>query len=162
MSVRTIEGKTRTDYKTEDFFAAIAVLGDELDYVKFVGLYNEDDLVELQLDPDVMAVSQVTLTNCRHFDDHADAEEGVVVVDMPKHVDCTDLWVTVFDDGLTIRVVDKLPVRYVRMGNVMFGVSADDDLTSILLTSMSPEEISHARAELSGEGYDDVWTPGKD
>ena len=113
-----------------------------------------------------MAVSQVTLTNCRHFDDHAeampipDAEEGIVVVDMPKHVDCTDLWVTVFDDGLTIRVVDKLPVRYVRMGNVMFGVSDDDDLTSILLTSMSPEEISHARAELSGEGYDDVWTPG--
>ncbi|MEE0028432.1 MAG: hypothetical protein U0J70_12640 [Atopobiaceae bacterium] len=91
-----------------------------------------------------------------------DAEEGIVVVDMPKHVDCTDLWVTAFNDGLTIRVVDKLPVRYVRMGNVMFGVSADDDLTSILLTSMSPEEISHARAELSGEDYDDVWTPGKD
>ena len=67
-----------------------------------------------------------------------DAEEGIVVVDMPKHVDCTDLWVTVFDDGLTIRVVDKLPVRHVRMGNVMFGVSADDDLTSILLTGMSP------------------------
>ena len=167
MSVRTIEGKIGAVYKTEDFFAAIAVLGDELDYVKFVGLCNEDDLVELQLDPDVMAVSQVTLTNCRHFDDRAeampipDAEEGIVVVDMPKHVDCTDLWVTVFDDGLTIRVADKLPVRYVRMGNVMFGVSADDDLTSILLTSMSPEEISHARAELFGEGYDDVWTPAE-
>lgn len=66
MSVSTIEGMTRTAYKTEDFFAAIAVLGDELDYVKFAGLYNEDDLVELQLDPDVMAVSQVTLTNARH------------------------------------------------------------------------------------------------
>ncbi len=94
MSVRTIEGKIGAVYKTEDFFAAIAVLGDEFDYVKFVGLYNEDDLVELQLDPDVMAVSQVTLTNCRHFDDRVeampvpDAEEGIVVVDMPKHVDC--------------------------------------------------------------------------
>ncbi len=54
MSVRTIEGKTKTAYRTEDFFAAIADLGDELDYDKFVGLYNEDDLVEPQLDPDVM------------------------------------------------------------------------------------------------------------
>ena len=167
MSISTIEGKARTTYRTEDFFAAIAVLGDELDYVKFVGLYNEDDLVELQLDPDVMAVSQVTLTNCRHFDDRAeampipDAEEGIVVVDMPKHVDCADLWVTVFDDGLTIRVVDKLTVRYVRTGDVLFGVSSDDDLTSILLTNMSTEEVAHARAELSGEGYDDVWTPAE-
>ena len=165
MSIGTTEGKTGTIYKTEDFFAATAILGKELDFVRFVTMYREDDVIELQLDPDVMAVSQVTLTNCRHFDDRAeampipDAEEGIVVVDMPKHVDCTDLWVTVFDDGLTIRVVDKLPVRHVRMGNVMFGVSADDDLTSILLTSMSPEEISHARAELSGEGYGDVWTP---
>lgn len=74
MSVGTIEGKTWTTYKTEDFFAAIAVLGDELDYVKFVGLYNEDDLVELQLDPDAMLVSQVTLTNCHHFDNRAEAE----------------------------------------------------------------------------------------
>lgn len=37
MSVSTIEGKTGTAYKAEDFFAAIAVLGDELDYVRFVG-----------------------------------------------------------------------------------------------------------------------------
>ena len=87
-----------------------------------------------------------------------DAEEGIVVFDMPKHVDCADLWVTVFDDGLTIRVVDKLTVRYVRTGDVLFGVSSDDDLTSILLTNMSTEEVTHARAELSGEGYDDVWT----
>ena len=167
MSVSTIEGKTGTTYRTEDFFAAIAVLGDELDYVKFVGLYNEDDLVELQLDPDAMSVSQVTLTNCHHFDNRAeampvpDAEEGLLVVDMPKHVDCSDLRVIVFEDGLTIRLVDKLPIGYVRMGDVLFGVSADDDLTSILLTSMSPEEISHARAELSGDDYDDVWTPAE-
>ena len=167
MSIGTTEGKTGTIYKTEDFFAATAILGKELDFVRFVTMYREDDVIELQLDPDVMAVSQVTLTNCRHFDDRAeampipDAEEGIVVVDMPKHVDCTDLWVTVFDDGLTIRVVDKLPVRHVRMGNVMFGVSADDDLTSILLTNMSTEEVAHAHAELSGEGYDDVWTPAE-
>ena len=94
MSVSTIEGKTRTTYKTENFFAAIAVLGDELDYVRFVGLYSEDDLVELQFDPDAMSALQVTLTNCHHFDSRAeampvpDAEEGIVVVDMPKHVDC--------------------------------------------------------------------------
>lgn len=119
------------------------------------------------INPDTMAVSQVTLTNCLHFDDCdeairvPDAEEGIVVVDMPKHVDCADLWVTVFDDGLTIRVVDKLTVRYVRTGDVLFGVSSDDDLTSILLTSMSTEEVAHARAELSGEGYDDVWTPAE-
>ena len=90
-----------------------------------------------------------------------DAEEGLLVVDMPKHVDCTDLRVIVFDDGLTIRVVDKLPISYVRMGDVLFGVSADNDLTSILLTGMSPEEVSHARAELSGDDYDDVWTPAE-
>ena len=167
MSIGTTEGKTGTIYKTEDFFAAIAILGKELDFVRFVTMYREDDVIELQLDPDVMAVSQVTLTNCRHFDDRAeampipDAEEGIVVVDMPKHVDCTDLWVTVFDDGLTIRVVDKLTVRYVRTGDVLFGVSSDDDLTSILLTNMSTEEVAHAHAELSGEGYDDVWTPAE-
>ena len=167
MSIRTIEGKARTTYRTEDFFAAIAAFGDELDYVKFVGLYHEDDLVEIQLDPGAMTVSQVTLTNCHHFDDCPemmpvpDAEEGIVAVDMPKHVDCADLWVTVFDDGLTIRVVDKLTVRYVRTGDVLFGVSSDDDLTSILLTGMSTEEVAHARAELSGEGYDDVWTPAE-
>ena len=167
MSVSTIEGKTRTTYKTENFFAAIAVLGDELDYVRFVGLYSEDDLVELQFDPDAMSALQVTLTNCHHFDSRAeampvpDAEEGLLVVDMPKHVDCTDLRVIVFDDGLTIRVVDKLPISYVRMGDVLFGVSADNDLTSILLTGMSPEEVSHARAELSGDDYDDVWTPAE-
>lgn len=157
-------GEDLDNHKTEDFFAAIAVLGDELDYVKFVGLYNEDDLVELQLDPDAMLVSQVTLTSCHHFDNRAeampvpDAEEGIAVVDMPEHVDCTDLRVIVFDDGLAIRVVDKLPISYVRMGDVLFGVSADNDLTSILLTGMSPEEVSHARAELSGDDYDDVWT----
>ena len=63
MSVRIIEGRTTTSYKTDDFFAAVAVFGEELDYVRFVGLYREDDFVELQLDPDTMAVSQVTLTN---------------------------------------------------------------------------------------------------
>ena len=50
MSISTIEGKIGAVYKTEDFFAAIAVLGDELDYVKFVGLYNEDDLIESMSD----------------------------------------------------------------------------------------------------------------
>ena len=41
MGVSTIEGKARTTYKTENFFVAPAVLGDELDYVRFVGLYSE-------------------------------------------------------------------------------------------------------------------------
>lgn len=130
-------------------------------------MYREDDVIELQLDSEndgsitghcrTAATSKSVLRRCP-----PDAEEGIVVVDMPKRADYGNLWVTVYDDGLLIRVVDKQPVPYVRMGDFVFGVSADDDLASILLTSMSPEEISHARAELSGEGYDDVWTPGND
>ena len=168
MSVRIMDGRTASSYRTDDLFAAIAVLGEELDYVKFVGLYREDDLIELQLNPDTMAVSQVTITECKHFDERSEAmplpssEEGIAVIDMPKRADCGNLWVTVYDDGLAISVVNKLPTRYVRMGDVVFGVSADDDLASILMTGLSLEEVSHARMELSGEGYDDLWTPKTD
>ena len=165
MSVRIAEGRAETSYKTEDFFALVAIFGDEIDHVKFVGLYHDDDLVELQLDPETMALSQVTLTNCRRFDICAgtmpvpNAEEGIVVLDLPKRVDCADLWTTVFDDGVLVQVTSKLSVGYVRMGDVTFGLSADDNLTSIYLANLSQEEISHVRAELSGEGYDDVWVP---
>lgn len=165
MSVKIHEGTVTTSYKIDDYFAAIAVLGKELDYVRFVGLYQGDDLIELQLDPDSMTVSQITLTSCRHFDVFSGpmpvpaAEEGVLAVAMPKRAKYSDLWMTVYDDGLLIRVVDKLSARYVRAGDVVFGVSCDEDLTSILLTNMTSEEVSHARAELSGEGYDDVWVP---
>jgi hypothetical protein len=61
-----------------------------------------------------------------------DAEEGIVVVDMPKHVDCTDLWVTAFNDGLTIRVVDKLPVRYVRNLAMVPAFEAGYDIPRLL------------------------------
>lgn len=165
MSVKVIQGSATTSYKIEDFFAAIAIVGEELDYVRFVGMYRSDDIIELQLNPNTMAVSQVTIAGCQHFDFNAatmpipHAEEGIVIVDMPKQSNCDDLWVTVYDDGLAIRVVNKLPIRYARMGDVLFGVAPDDELTSILLTSLSPKEIAHARAELSGEGYDKIWSP---
>lgn len=44
MSVKIHEGTVTTSYKIDDYFAAIAVLGKELDYVRFVGLYQGDDL----------------------------------------------------------------------------------------------------------------------
>ena len=48
MGVRILEGSTSSHYVLDDYFSAIAVIGEEQDAVSFVGFYRGDyDLVEL-------------------------------------------------------------------------------------------------------------------
>lgn len=165
MNVRVREGRVSSCYVVDPYFPAIATIGRDRDYVRFVGLYHGDDLVELQVDPETSRVAQVTVVGCHKFDvrhgclDVPDATEGIVAVGPPGHQDCDDLFLDVYDDGIAIRLGGELVSEYARSGNVVFGVSMDGMLVEVLLSHMTPEEVTHARRCLLEDQEQGVWMP---
>lgn len=156
-------GHTTSSYLLDDYFPVIATIEKGQDYVHFVGLHHNDDLAELQVDPESSRILQVTVTAAHHFASHDGrlavpaAGEGIVAVGPPGHVDCEGLGLDVYDDGIAIDLSTTPAARHVRMGDVVFGVAADGELADILLTRMSPKEVVHARVRLAEDLAQGVW-----
>ncbi len=150
MPVKVVEQKTTSRFVADDYIPALVVIGDERDCVDFIGWYRGDtDLLELQVDPSSGAVCQVTLTLGAHsvFAGGAlevpEAQEGLLVPAWPREFLTDTMCVSVYDDGVSIRLSAKLPARYVRSGDVIFGIAADEELTDILLVRLTAEQVAH-------------------
>ena len=71
-------------------------------------------------------------------------------VDLPRDVYTDDFFVEVYDNGVAIVLSDKLPVSNYQVGDAFFCVSADGDITQIMIAGLTLEQREHTMALLLG------------
>lgn len=152
MSTKILDEKAVSRYVFDDYLPAVVTINDSPDYVNFVAYYRGNtDIVELQTIPSTKAVCQVTLTACAHVSistEHMllpEAAAGLLSVDLPRDTVNDTLNVTIYSDGIEIQLSSKIPFAYVQCDNVIFGISAEDDVTSVLLANLNEGEVSHTK-----------------
>lgn len=165
MGVRAIDGATTSHYVIDDYFPAIAVIGEEQDGNTFVGFCGGDDLVELGVDPYTRTIKQVTVLIGWHYSMSDEtmivppARDAILQVNMLPRNECPALCATVYRDGLSICVSASPASSYVRCGDVLFGITPAGELSEILFTAMTREGTDHARSVFTGEYFEDFWEP---
>lgn len=152
MEPSIIKYHTESHFVLDPYFPAMAIIGEECDFVEFVGYHRSDrGLIELQTVRGEGTICQVTLTICDWFDVRRgamaipDAVEGLLAIEANRRIESDALFVTAYDDGLDICLTGKIPMSYVRSGDVFIGVSADGEVCRVLLANLTAEEAEHAR-----------------
>lgn len=161
MEANIIECTTESHYVEDPYLPASVIIGEqECLGVHFIGYYRGDvGLVELQTVHGEGTVCQVTITLCDWFGiaegamPVPDATEGLYIAGGSRTIETGSLFATCYEDGIDVQLTDKIPMRYVRSGDVILGVAADGEVCQVLLANLSPEEAGHTR-QLLQEDWD--------
>ncbi len=152
MKLSVIKSRVESHYVSDPYLPAVAVIGEECDFVEFVSYCRGDcGLVELQVSRSEGTVCQVTLTLCDWFEVRPghlfvpDAVEGLLAIEDGRRIESDSLFVTVYDDGLDLSLSGKIPMSYVRSGDVIFGISADGEVCKVLLANQTGDETEHEK-----------------
>lgn len=167
MKNNIIECATESHYIKDPYLPASVIIGRKecLD-VHFIGYYRDDEgLVELQTTRSDGTICQVTITACDWFEvvkgniQAPDAVDGLYLAGDGRRIETDSLFATCYDDGIDIQLTDKLPMQYVRSGDVILGIAADDEICQVLLINLTSEEASHTKRLLQ-EDWDDRRAKG--
>lgn len=152
MKLSIIKSRVESHYVSDPYLPAVAVIGEECDFVEFVGYCRGDcGLAELQVSRGEGTICQVTLTLCDWFEVRSghlsvpDAVEGLLAIEGGHRIESDSLFVTIYDDGLDLALSGKIPMSYVRSGDVIFGISADEEVCKVLLVNQANNETEHAK-----------------
>jgi hypothetical protein len=162
MTIKVNKKSVDSQYVVDDYIPAIIVIGKECNDVRFVEWHRDDTgLLELQLDSSSGEICQVTLTASAHnsFSEGRlpipeTVEEGTLIPDLPRETEASCMSVAVYSDGVSIQLLPKIPMRFVRSGDVVFCISADDDIAGILLTNLTKPQLGHTKDILAGVGFE--------
>ena len=156
MENKVIKCAAESHYVEDPYLPASVIIGkEECPGVHFIGYYRGDvGLVELQTVRGEGTVCQVTITACDWFEPVEgrmpvpDAVEGLYVAGDGRRIETGSLFATCYDDGVDVQLTDKIPMQYVRSGDVVLGIAADGEVCQVLLANLAPEEAGHTRALL--------------
>ena len=157
MKYRTdVTRKIPSRFISEVYFPAIVELSSEELNNRFIVFHFEDtDLMELTVHRDTNELKRLSLTLCKHYEivdeelSVPSCEEGTFFIDESDSSKCSFFLSKVFLDGLQIIISDSPTDHFFKTGQLFFGLSADDELTNILITDLSPQEVDHIKTEFS-------------
>ncbi len=141
----------------EDYFPVKAVYDPSVGSTKYVGFYYGDtDLLEFSLDRETNSIKKLMLVLCNHFKvldtDFQSAtvcESGSISLDLPQHNECDSFRVFVYRNAVDILLSQTTVQRIVKSGQVLFGLSDDNELVSVTVVEMSGTDIAHTIEELN-------------
>jgi len=141
----------------EEFFSLRVVYDSSFESNRYIGFYyGETDLLELSVNRETGLLKKLQVVVCAHYtlsDETApvidDAKECSLLLDFPQHNECNFFLMTVYSDGVFITLSNNPAVQYYKCGQVVYGLTADNNMSSILIAGMSETNIAHTKYELT-------------
>ena len=141
----------------EDYFALKVVNDSSVESTKYVEFcFGDTDLLEFSLDRESNIIKKFLLVLCNHFevldvDFRSDiaCESGSISINLPQHNDCITFSVKVYRNAVDIVLSSESVDKTIKCGQVMFGLSCDNDLVSVTVVEMTADEVAHTIEELN-------------
>ena len=140
----------------EDYFALKVVNDPSVGSTKYVEFcFGDTDLLEFSLDIESNIIKKFLLVLCNHFDildmDYCTdtvCESGCISIDLPQHNDCNSFSVRVYRNAVDIVLSTESVKQTIKCGQVLFGLSCDNDLVKVTVVEMTADEVEHTVEEL--------------
>ena len=123
------------------------------DYIGFY--YGQTDLLEFSVSSYSHKLKGILLVTCNRYEvldtdlpASAVSETGSLYIDLPQHNDCDTFLVRVHRNAVSILLSNKPVQRVIKCGQVLFGLSGENDLATVTVSEMTEQEIAHTTEEL--------------
>lgn len=141
----------------EDYFALKVVNDPSVESTKYVEFcFGNTDLLEFSINKESNLIKKFLLVLCNHFEvldvdfrSDTTCESGCISIDLPQHNDCKTFSVQVYRNAVHIVLSSESVNRTIKCGQVLFGLSCDNDLVSVSVVEMTEHEVAHTIEELN-------------
>ena len=156
-SISIINKNLELNVVNEDYFAIKVVNDASVESTKYVEFcFGDTDLLEFSLDRETNIIKKFLLVICNHFevfdvDYHSDTAyaSGCISMNLPQHNDCNSFNVRVYRNAVDIVISNESVKKTVKCGQVLFGLSFDNDLVKISIVEMTMDDLAHTIEELN-------------
>lgn len=152
------QNKQFSSFKSEDYFPAIIQFSSEELNNRFVEFsFQDTDMFELVGSSKTGIIKQFTFTLCNHYEELKEnmnvpiATEGTMILNNNDSIKCEKFIAYIYDDGIKIDISGKDAIKYFKCGQLIFAFDEMDSLTSLFVTDLSSNEISHVLHEVHQE-----------
>lgn len=147
--------KAQSKFIAEDYFPAIVEFSlEELNNHFLEFNFKDTDMFELSVHPKTHAIKRFTLTLCNHYEmmetalDYPTCEEGSLFIEGPDSTECNTFLLQVYNNGMQIKLSDSPVNKNIKSGHLIFSLSENDELVSVIISDLSEVELSHIKREL--------------
>ena len=146
--------------ENEEFFSLRVVFDHDANHVRYAGFYYGcDDLLELAVDRDSGMLRSILLTICNHysiFDSCFDygnivPSDEEVIIRLTDHNECSVFNMDVFNNSAVIKVSETVPSKYVKCGQVLFGIDDNSNICIFIVTELNDDNVRHIAYELESQ-----------
>lgn len=158
-SITLTENIQVSNIECKEYFPLRVIFDSSVGGNRFVGFYGGDsNLLEFTVNSNTNAILKLQVVTCNNFEfletnlllPHPE-KSGCVHLKNPQRNNCDTFSLTVYADGISIKISSASAGKYYAMGQVIFGVSDDNELVSLAITKLSADAISHTKSELLAE-----------
>ncbi|MCF0109093.1 MAG: hypothetical protein HUJ57_03220 [Erysipelotrichaceae bacterium] len=137
-------------------YIPVEILFNDTELVKHLGFYyNDTDLLEFCVDYDNGYLCKFILSFCSHYSfinddiEIPEAEPGRIKLNYPSHNDCDMFSVSVYNDGIYIKI-SKAPVKsFISSGQLIIGIDGNNDVAEVYIYDLSSDEAGFVKNELT-------------
>ena len=156
--IKVVLSNIDSHIKDEDYFPLSVSYDTIAEEVRHVGFYkNDDDLLELTVAKDSGRLITILLTICHHYSiedscfDYSSilpSNDDVTIL-LPDHNECDTFNMIVYTNCVVIHISVIKPSKYVKCGQVLFGIDSSNQICSLIVTEITETNINHIINELS-------------
>ena len=112
-------------------------------------------MFELSVHPKTNALKRLTLALCNHYEimetalDYPTSEEGSLFIEGPDSTECDTFLLRVYSNAVQIKLSDTPVNKSIKTGNLIFSLSEDNKLISVIISDLSEAELAHIKRELT-------------
>lgn len=150
--------KMESRFIIEEYFPAVLEISgssEELNnhFIEFK--YKNTDMCEFAVHRETHAIKRFTLALCNHYAiiegnlSVPDSPDGALMIDGPDTAECKTFMVSIYSDGMIIKLSDDNPSYYYRTGNLILALTENNELTDVYLVNLSKAELTHVKNELN-------------
>ncbi len=147
--------KAQSKFIAEDYFPAIIEFSSEELNNHFLEFnFKDTDMFELSVHPKTNALKRFTLTLCNHYEIMETAlecpicEEGSLFIEGPDSTECGIFLLQVYSNAVQIKLSDSPVNKSIKSGNLIFSLSDNNELISVIISNLSETDIAHIKREL--------------
>lgn len=142
----------------EDYFSLRVVYDSSVEGICHIGFYNiDEDLLEISVNKDTGILKKIQVTICHNYkiiDTDLDISNIIpdssdLKFELPDHNECTAFMMEIYNDSAYIKLYQDPASRYIKCGQVLFGLSDANNIVSLIVTGLTETERTHITNELS-------------
>ena len=154
--IRILDNHHNSIIEHEEYLPLRIIFDSSIGGNKFVGFYfGNKNLLELTVDNETSLVKKIQLVLCENYRVFNESLEipcpekaGTISLDFPERNDCDCFETRVYSNCIRISISAAATTSYYAMGQVLFGVGANANLSTLIITNVTDDDISHLISEL--------------